>query len=437
MAKKSKKIPTSRFFRVGKILRTTGYILGKEVASRVQSKLGIEDIAANLESKKKQAIEIVKTLSQLRGAALKVGQMLSLEFSDMLPQEVVKILRKMHDQSEFMDIKTVKNILSKELGDNQKLIENLSEEPIAAASIGQVHTATYAGNEIVLKIQYPKVGKSVSSDMKTLKSLVSLFLKSTNKSIDLDEVFQELESNFKKELDYKREATQLTKYRELFAPYKKYKVPLVYEEVSSKRVLAMEKMDGVRLGDYTESQGYDAGFYADAFLNLLFLEFFEFGLVQTDPNPGNFLIQSKEQKLVLLDLGSHKKYSKKTRKNVIELLKTTLKGNSSEILIVAKSLELLDERESDETKDLFVAMMRKIVEIFSEETQPFEFSNEAYLKEIRNLSVSFVRAVKFSKPSKDLMFLNRKLGGAYHVLKNGNVHCDVSVYWDKILQGSL
>jgi len=432
VAKKSKKIPTSRFLRVGKILGATGYILGKEVANRVQAKLGIEDIAASIESRKKQAIEIVKTLSQLRGAALKVGQMLSLEFSDVLPPEVVKILRKMHDQSEFMDLKTVESVLKKELGENRKLIKNLSNEPIAAASIGQVHTATYDGKKIVLKIQYPKVGKSVSSDMKILKNLVSLFLKSTNKSIDLDEVFKELEINFKKELDYKREAKQLAKYRELFAPFEKYQVPLVYPEVSSKRVLAMEKMQGVRLDEYTESKGFDPEFYADAFLDLLFLEFFEFGLVQTDPNPGNFLVNEKQKKLVLLDLGSHKKYTKKTRTNVIELLKVTMDGDPEKLLEVAKSLELLDDRESDETKDLFAQMMKKIVEIFGPDTQPFEFSNETYLKEIRHLSVSFVKAVKFSKPSKDLMFLNRKLGGAYHVLKNGNIHCDVSVYWNKI-----
>ena len=338
----------------------------------------------------------------------------------------------MHDQSEFMDFDTVHSILKKELKENFKSLKSISKEPIAAASIGQVHTAKYKGKDIVLKIQYPKVGKSVKSDMQTLKGLVKVFLRGTNKSIDLDEIFAELELNFKKELDYKKEAEKLELYQELFAPHKKYSVPNVYPDISTKRVLAMEHMHGMKLKDYIETKGFDPDFYADAFLDLLFFEFFEFGLVQTDPNPGNFLVDAKAKKLILLDLGSHKKYSKKTRQNVIRLLDTTLEGSPNKTMAIAQELDLLEDKESDETKDLFVALMQKIVEMFQPDQQPFDFADEQFLKDIRSLSVSFVRAVKFSKPSKDLMFLNRKLGGAYHILKEGKIICDVAPYWDKI-----
>ena len=438
MSKKKKNVPTSKIVRMGKLFGATSYIVAKELSGRIKEKVKKQSIVQKLEQKQKQAAQIVKTLSELRGAALKAGQMLSLELSDFLPPEVTKILNKMHDQVYFMDIDKVEKILHNELGDDGRaLLKNFDEEPFAAASIGQVHKATYKGQNIVIKIQYPKIGKSIKSDIQSIEKLITVFMKGTGKKIDFGDIYKELESNFRKEIDYKKEAAALIKYKDLFKEHKYFTVPSPIIEISSKRILAMEEMQGIKLTEYIESKKYDPVFFGNAILKLLFLEFFEFGIVQTDPNPGNFLVDPKRKKLILLDLGSHKKYSKKTRKNVTELLKVTLAGDKDAIINKAYQLELLEAHEEPEVKELFFKMMRQITMIFDPQHQPFNFSDENYLADIRRLSLEFVRAVKYSKPSKELIFLNRKLGGMFHILKQGNIEMNVSDYWDKIDQANM
>ena len=218
------------------------------------------------------------------------------------------------------------------------------------------------------------------------------------------------------------------------ADHKYFLVPDVFEEYSTRRVLTLSFMQGERLGDWLklERSESEKQFFAERVLELLFLEFFEWGAVQTDPNFGNFLYQARTKQLVLLDFGACNIYPKKFRREMVSLLKIAMAGDDAELLRQAKDLGVLDARESDITKHGFCKMMKLIVSVYRGENQPFHFGSSEYLAEVRETTIEFANSVKFTAPAKDLIFLNRKLGGMFHLLKDLGVKCDLSKFWQRI-----
>jgi aarF domain-containing kinase len=263
-----------------------------------------------------QAETVVQHVGQLKGAAMKAVQMITIESQDFLPPEVIKVLEKLQSQAPPIEDSVMKSLLKKEIGTElfDKLKE-LSEKPIAAASIGQVYEAKLENQPVVVKIQYPGISESVDSDLNVLKKIIKTLLFVSNKKINIDELFEEVTRILKLETNYKNEAKNLLKYAENFQNSKKYKVPKLFNEFTTNKVLVMSKEDGLEFTDWfnsnpSEKQKEELGY---SLLNLYIKEFFENQFVQTDPNPANFLID-KEGTLVLLDFGATLKYTKKFKK---------------------------------------------------------------------------------------------------------------------------
>jgi aarF domain-containing kinase len=433
--KKSKSVPTSVLGRVGKLFATGVSLVGQEVAARVGEAINNLADEDKLKTRLNQASQLVESLSQLKGAAMKAGQILSLEFSDLLPPEITSILRKLHDESAAMDFPTVQKILRKELGPERfAKLEKISEEPVASASIGQVHTAMLDGRMVAIKIQFPGVDKSIGVDLGLVKQAMQSVLWFQKRSISLDALFAEFDRVLKQEVDYRKEAKFLEKFAEFTREETKYCVPEVNMQYSTKRVLTLSFEEGIRLKDWLQSSisELDRSQFADLVLELLFREFFEWGLVQTDPNYGNFLFRPDRFQLVLLDFGATNSYSLKIRKDVRRLLEYSLNHDETRLLDLAYSMKILDEREPAAVRDEFVAMMQLIVRIFRPEAQPFMFSDSGYLKEIREATLNFANHVKYTAPAQQLIFLNRKLGGMFHLLKDLRASADLSVFWERV-----
>ena len=435
--KKSKKssIPTTSLGRAGKLFGAGLALIGKEVAVRTLdavTKLADDD---RLQKRLSQASDLVNTLSQMKGAAMKTGQLLSLEFSDLLPPEVTEVLRKLHDDSTFLPFDQIQKILIRELGTELfEQIKDLSEEPVSAASIGQVHSAFIRGEKVAIKIQFPGVDKTIAADLALVKQMLRSVLWLQSKSVPLEGFFEECERVLRQEVDYSKEAHFILKFAELVGPSTAYDVPKVYEDFSSKRVLVLSFMEGQRLRDWLKDPGTEASrqHFAGLVLDLLFKEFFEWGLVQTDPNFGNFLFRREDGRLILLDFGACNSYSKKFRGEILSLLRTAMARDDEALLRLAADLSILDPRESDVTKAGFCNMMQLIVSIFREESQPFNFADSDYLNRIRTTTLSFAASVKYTAPAKDLIFLNRKLGGMFHLLKDLGIQRDINESWQKI-----
>jgi aarF domain-containing kinase len=410
--------PKSLFGRSKELLGLAARVLGKEQLD--------------------QAHLLVESLGHLKGAAMKAGQLLSLEARDFLPPEVVDVLSQLQDKSEAMPEAKVREILERELHVYYREIEGLSAAPMASASIGQVHAARFRGQEVALKVQFPGVADSIGTDLFLLRKIAEGFVRLSGRNMNLDSVFSELAIVLRQEVDYVQEATFMEEYAELAKNEPRLVVPRPVCELTTGRVLGMSLERGVRVDDWIKSgpSKLERESYARLFLDLHVFEFLRNGLVQTDPNFANFLIRPDEGKLVVLDFGAMKRFTPQFRSRYSGLLALILEGGDSELLAEAFSMGLLSPKESNECQDLFLRMLRLSAEPFAAARQPFNFGASEYSREIREASLAFTKKIRHSPPPHSILFLHRKLGGIFRLLQTLNVSLDLTSYRHSLLGAS-
>jgi len=431
MSKKKTEIPKRR---TTSLLSMAAKLAFKESKNFVQSKA-----EKRLNTMLSQAETVVQHVGQLKGAAMKAVQMITIESQDFLPPEVIKVLEKLQSQAPPIDDATMKKLLRSELGEERfNKLENLSEKPIASASIGQVYEATVDGQAVVVKVQYPGIAESVDSDLAILKKIIKTLLFVSNKKIDIDELFEEVTRILKLETDYKNEAQSLLKYSKNFQNSDKYKIPKVYQGFTTGKIIVMSKEDGLEFTPWFDSNPTRAekDSLGYSLLNLYIKEFFENQFVQTDPNPANFLINKKGQ-LVLLDFGATLKYTKKFENDYRALLKTVFQKNDQAILDKLIKLGFVSDKESTETKADFVNFMKISALPFDADQQPFVFSKTEYSTDVRGKALELSKKLKFSAPPKNIIFLHRKLGGIFLLLKKLEVQIDLSPFREMILEDNI
>lgn len=414
------------------------------------TKLGIQEVgyqvskiaAANPQLKKlskqlDQATALAETLSRLKGAAMKAGQLLSLDTSDLIPPEVRQILASLQSESSHtMSIEQVREILKQEVGDiNFAKINNLSEKPFASASIGQVHRAEYAGQEIAIKIQYPGVSESVDSDLSIIKKIAAAFLVITRKSeISIDALFEELRTELHKEVDYRNEARNLEAFAEIVKPFPSYRVPSLVPDLSTNKVLSMSLEAGLSYQAWTASKpSHEERYYfGDQILGLYCLEFFENCKVQTDPNFANFLFDQNKQQLVLLDFGAVRSYSPDFVRSYITLMNHAHNRDAQKCVEQGIAMNFLHADERTETKLAFYDMIRASMSAFDDKRQPLYFGDKDYANLTGEAGKRFVQLIEFSPPPNELVFLHRKLGGIFSLLKSMDLTLDLRPYWNRV-----
>ena len=412
--------------------------------TKMVTKLGLEQVkSGNLQSRIEQAKILTESLSQLKGAAMKAGQLLSLDLEDYFPTEAIQILSQL--QNNIID--TPKIDLQKTLAEafgHEKFqqLSQISSKPFAAASMGQVFKAHLNLNEkkipVAFKILYPGVAESVSSDVALLKKAVWAFCVITGREMDLDPVFTEVESVLKTEVDYVQEKNSTIAFQKLFAQhtwkYLEIKTPHVYENFSTHNILCTSFEEGMTLKDWIDSKpSYDKKEkVALSLLELYTCEFFKWGLVQTDPNPSNFLIRDKDKlEIIALDFGASKTYTYEFRKAYVELIKIIRTGSNADVIRRAVDFGLIEARESAETLEVFVRLLRHGMKPVTE-SKKFQFSDSTFMKENAAIARELLQKLKYSAPPHQLLFLHRKMGGVYGILKKLGVEIDVYEFWNRI-----
>jgi len=410
---------------------------GKELGSRVSNLLSEAPSLKKLNLQIEQAQLLVKSLGHLRGAAMKAGQMLSLEARDFLPPEVIEILNQLQDSSETLPIEKVRKILESQIGkDFLDELKNLSEEPFASASIGQVHSALFREQKAAIKVQFPGVASSIGSDIFLLKKISEGFMALTGKQINLTPLFDELSVILKQEVDYINEATNLERYASMLEPYCDYVVPKVIPELTNAQVLGMSYEEGLKPDDWikTNPPMEDREHFARLILNLYVIEFFQKGFVQTDPNFGNFLIRPKSKQLVLLDFGCIKEFTKEFVNEYRKVL-ICVHGNDKEATLQqCFKMKLLDPREDEACQDAFFKMMTMSLEPFDKSIESFDFGSTRYSNDVRKLSLEFTKMIRFSAPPHQILFLHRKLSGIFRMLQALNVKIPLQEYWENFVR---
>jgi aarF domain-containing kinase len=193
----------------------------------------------------------------------------------------------------------------------------------------------------------------------------------------------------------------------------------------------MEKIEGKSLNDWTEKSLLgERQTLAHQLISLYLEEFFNHGLVQTDPNPGNFLI-TKNNQMALLDFGAVKEYDRSFIEDYRVVLIAAFKQDEKKILEVSERLHFIDPRESAEVKNLYLEMMNCLAAPFRKAT-PFDFSDKKFYDDSKKLSWNLSSKCKYSPPPKDLLFLHRKLAGVFMLIKKLEVKLILKDYWYKI-----
>ena len=307
------RVPQTRIGRLASVALAAGELaLGglaegvrRFVADRAGSGAGGDAASAFLSAD--NARRLAARLARLRGGAMKLGQMISLQGADMLPPEFTQALAILRSQAAPMPLAQLRRVLGREYGKGwQQRFERFDETPIAAASIGQVHRArTVDGRDLALKIQYPGVARSIKGDVDNVAAVLRL-LKVFPGDADIPAIAAEATRQLAQEADYLAEAASLERYAKLVADEPGLLVPRTHRDLTTPRILAMDFMHGEPLETLAAPGVAQARRDAVGTVleRLMFRELFEFRTMQTDPNFANYLWQPDSGKVVLLDFGA-------------------------------------------------------------------------------------------------------------------------------------
>lgn len=258
------------------------------------------------------AIRIFDSMSQMKGAFMKLGQMLSLQ-AHTLPEPYLRRLADLQWEAPPMHGTLMRMQFRNEMGRNpEEVFDGFEREPFAAASLGQVHRARLkSGEPVAVKIQYPGIDRSIDSDFSNLKTMLSTIRLNREQFGEVWNAVDEVRTHFHREVDYAQEADTIEEFRRLLRDRDDVRIPRVYRDFSTSRVLTMEFIEGKHLRDYLKGKPSQAERDAigDRLLDLFFRQAFDFGLIHADPHPGNYLFLG-DGRIGLLDFGCSKKFDR-------------------------------------------------------------------------------------------------------------------------------
>jgi len=370
--------------------------------------------ARMLESQLKNAARVVEALGEMKGAAMKVGQMLSLH-EGMMPPEIAVVLSALQKAAPNVSYRTMRRQIDAELPDADTIFSSLEREPLAAASIGQVYRGVlHDGRPVAVKVQYPEIGEVVRADLKNLKvlfgSLIAMFVK-----IDFDPLWEELSERLMEELDYRQEAAHMRAMAELHADIPEVIVPLVIDEASTGRVLTMELVDAIEPASAC-SQRYPQSL-KDRWGVLLF-QFVVRGLLEhrflhADPNFANFGFRD-DGRLVVYDYGCMKRVEPGLSRAYASLARAVEQGNYEALPSLLKEMGVHHKTSGAAMElDLIKPIFDLAGDIF-QDSPPYRFRHDPELYDsLIDLGRTRWQDTTDIVFPRDMIFIDRTLGGLF------------------------
>jgi len=359
-------------------------------------------------------LRLTDGLSHLRGAALKLGQMLSMDTGIILPQELTAILGRMRDDARHMPPKQLQTVLNAEWGPGwYSRFARFDVRPFAAASIGQVHRAVLPdGTDLAIKVQYPGVRTSIDSDvdnMATLMRLPGLL----PRGMDIGALLAEAKRQLHAEADYLAEAQHLARFSALLVGSDMFMLPKLHAQLCTPQVLAMTYVDSVPLESLIDAPQTVRDRVATALIDLVLRELFVFGAMQTDPNLANYRYDPTSARVVLLDFGAVQPVGPALAADFRNLARAALDGGADATRNAMLRIGYFSPDTAPHHQDLIQSMFNTAMVPIRQDT-PFDFGRSDLLERLRDMGLSIGQERELSHvPPAATLFLHRKIGGMY------------------------
>lgn len=407
-------IPTSRAGRFARMARMAGGVAGGMLAegSR-QLRAGKRPTARDLLLTPGNARRVAEQLATMRGAAMKVGQILSMDTGEFLPRELADILATLRDNARCMPAAQLHAAMSEAYGpDWESLFYGFDTKPLAAASIGQVHkTISPDGREIVLKVQYPGVADSIDSDVDNIASLLRLsgLLPA---GVDIQPLLDDAKEQLKDEADYLKEAKFLQAFGKLLGKDKRFLLPEVLPELTHRNVLAMTYVSGSPIETIVDLPQAERDRVMTALIELMLLELFELKMVQTDPNFANYQYRRQTGEIVLLDFGATRHFKASFANNYKKLARAAIAGDEAKVIACAERLGFA-VGDTPQYRDMVLQVLLIALEPVCTDVE-YDFARSTMARKLSALAedISGFRE-SWRAPPTDAVYFHRKVAGMF------------------------
>ncbi len=408
-----RKVPSARLSRLASFGQLAGGIAGSVIAEGARKLAsGERPRMSDLLLTPANAVRVTEQLSRLRGAAMKLGQMISLDAGDVLPAELTAIMARLRDAAHFMPPAQLNKVLTAEWGpDWRRQFASFDATPVAAASIGQVHRAILPdGRVLAIKVQYPGVAASIDADVDNVATLLRMsgLLPAT---LDVAPLLAEAKRQLHEEADYRREATQMRRYRELLAGDPAFVMPEPVEELSGERVLAMDFIAASAIETLGTAPREIRDEAMGALFRLVLRELFEFGHMQTDPNFANFRWQADTGRIVLLDFGAARAVPQETSRAYRALMQAGLAEDRAALREALISIGFVTpailQRHGSAIDEMIDVLLRHL-------GKPglFDFADRSFVDQVRGQAeVIAADRAAWHIPPANTLFVQRKVSG--------------------------
>ncbi len=418
--KEQKKIPTSKVQRATRFVKTGAKVGGNYL--KYYTKRAFNPKLDRNTLHDDNATDIYDGLSELKGSALKVLQMMSMD-KNLLPTAYTDRFTMAQYSAPPLSYPLVVKTFQKYLGKSpNRIFDTFTKSATNAASIGQVHQATLDGKKYAVKIQYPGVGDSVSSDLRIVRPFAVRILNINER--DLDYYLEEVEGKLLEETDYALEMRRSMSISEACAHIENLHFPQYYPKLSSEKIITMDWMHGQHLKDFNAQNPTQE---VRNKIGQAMWDFYDYQVhtlreVHADPHPGNFLMQENGT-LGIIDFGCVKEIPEDFYQKYFALLRKDLSLNDAELEKIFFDLNFLSHSDSAQEKVLFTGIFKEMIELLGKpfHYDEFDFSDDAYFQQIFDLSdrISNMKEVRNSKTARgprDALYINRTYFGLYSLL---------------------
>lgn len=421
-------VPSSRLSRLAGFGRLAGGIAGNVIGGGAREMLkGQKPDLPSLLLTPANAKRLADELARLRGAAMKLGQLISMDGGEVLPRELADILARLRAEADPMPEKQLNAALEAGWGPGwEGQFQRFDRTPIAAASIGQVHRAVALdGRDLAIKVQYPGVAASIDADVDNVATLVKLsgLLPA---GFALDPLLEEAKRQLHEEADYAREGAMLARFGQLAADWPDVVVPALAADLSRPTILAMGHVKGVAIDKAAALPQAERDRLMTLMLRILMAELFDWRLMQTDPNFANYRYDLNSGRLVLLDFGAARQVPDHISDGYRALLASGLAGDDAALLRAMADIGILPPAAPAAMQETILAMARDGFAPLRLDG-PFDFGAGGLASNLKDQSQTLIgQRDHFTAPPPDVLFIQRKIAGMYLLAARLKARVDVA-----------